>query len=219
MIKIALTKGRIEKNIEVVLEELGYDIDPMVNKDRKLLVELGDDLQIVFVKAIDVINLVNAGVVDLGIVGSDTIFENQSEKFSQLVDFETGKCFFALCGFQSYLDIPDGTVKRIATKYPNIARTYFKKLGQEVEIVKLQGSVELGPIIGLSDAIVDIVETGDTLRANGLSVLDRIGSVSTRLIGNNERVQEKADEISSFIEKINCYKSQLVCTANGKKYR
>jgi len=219
MIKIALTKGRIEKNIEKLLGELGYDIDPMVNKDRKLLVELGDELQIVFVKAIDVVNLVNAGVVDLGIVGSDTIYENPSEKYSQLTDFETGKCYFALCGFPSYNDIPNGTIKRIATKYPNIARTYFEKKGQEIEIVKLQGSVELGPIIGLSDAIVDIVETGDTLRANGLSVIEPIGAVSTRLIGNNERVKENEYEIRSFVEKIQEYKKQLLYTSVSKNNR
>ena len=219
MIKIALTKGRIEKNIEKLLGELGYDIDPMVNKDRKLLVELGDELQIVFVKAIDVVNLVNAGVVDLGIVGSDTIYENPSEKYSQLTDFETGKCYFALCGFPSYNDIPSGTIKRIATKYPNIARTYFEKKGQEIEIVKLQGSVELGPIIGLSDAIVDIVETGDTLRANGLSVIEPIGAVSTRLIGNNERVKENEYEIRSFVKKIQEYKQQLLYTSACKNNR
>lgn len=219
MIKIALTKGRIEKNIEKLLEKLGYDVEPMINKDRKLLVELGDELQIVFVKAIDVVNLVNAGVVDLGIVGSDTIYENPSEKYSQLTDFETGKCYFALCGFPSYNDIPNGTIKRIATKYPNIARTYFEKKGQEIEIVKLQGSVELGPIIGLSDAIVDIVETGDTLRANGLSVIEPIGAVSTRLIGNNERVKENEYEIRSFVEKIQEYKKQLLYTSVSKNNR
>ena len=219
MIKIALTKGRIEKNIEKLLEELGYDVEPMRNKDRKLLVVLGDELQIVFVKAIDVVNLVNAGVVDLGIVGSDTIYENPSEKYSQLTDFETGKCYFALCGFPSYNDIPNGTIKRIATKYPNIARTYFEKKGQEIEIVKLQGSVELGPIIGLSDAIVDIVETGDTLRANGLSVIEPIGAVSTRLIGNNERVKENEYEIRSFVEKIQEYKKQLLYTSVSKNNR
>lgn len=219
MIKIALTKGRIEKNIEKLLEELGYDVEPMRNKNRKLLVVLGDELQIVFVKSIDVVNLVNAGVVDLGIVGSDTIFENPSEKYSQLTDFETGKCYFALCGFPSYNDIPNGTIKRIATKYPNIARTYFEKKGQEIEIVKLQGSVELGPIIGLSDAIVDIVETGDTLRANGLSVIEPIGAVSTRLIGNNERVKENEYEIRSFVEKIQEYKKQLLYTSVSKNNR
>lgn len=219
MLKIALTKGRIEKNIEKLLEEIGYDTAPMSNKDRRLLVELGEELQIVYVKAIDVINLVNSGVVDLGIVGSDTMFENPSAKYSQLMDFETGKCFFALCGLPSYNDIPDGTIKRIATKYPNIARTFFEKKGQEIEIVKLQGSVEIGPIIGLSDAIVDIVETGDTLKANGLSIIEPIGAVSTRLICNNERAQEKESEIEEFIKKIREYKSQSLCSSNCKKSR
>lgn len=212
MIKIALTKGRIEKNIKKVLEELGYDVEPIINKDRKLLVEIEDKLQIIFVKSADVVNLINAGVVDLGIVGSDTIFENPSEKYSQLLDFETGKCFFALCGLPSYKNIPAGQIKRIATKYPNIARAFFEKKQEEIEIVKLQGSVEIGPIIGLSDAIVDIVETGDTLRANGLSIIEPVGAVSTRLIGNNEKVREKEDEIGEFIEKIQKYKSRVVDT-------
>ncbi|MBR2705244.1 MAG: ATP phosphoribosyltransferase [Clostridia bacterium] len=219
MIKIALTKGRIEKNIEELLGELGYDTNPMVNKDRKLLIELGNELQIVFVKSIDVVNLVKLGFVDLGIVGSDIIFENPSEKYSQLIDFETGKCFFALCGYQTYSEIPDDRVKRIATKYPNIARAYFEKKKQEIEVIKLQGSVEIAPIIGISDAIVDIVETGDTLRANGLSVIEPIASVSTRLIGNNERIQEKEHEIASFVEKINNYKNRVACVSNSKNNR
>ena len=219
MIKIALTKGRIEKNIEKLLEELGYDVNPMRNKDRKLLVNLKDELEIVFAKAIDVVNFVNAGVVDLGIVGSDTILENPSEKYSQLTDFETGKCYFALCGFPTYNEIPDGTIRRIATKYPNITRKYFEKKGQEIKIVKLQGSVELGPIIGLSDAIVDIVETGDTLKANGLSVIEPIGTVSTRLIGNNGIVKEKEGEINSFVEKIQKYKKQSRYMSEGKNNR
>jgi len=202
MIKVALTKGRIEKNVQKLLGSMGYNIDPIINKDRKLLVEIDDELQIVFVKSVDVINLINAGVVDIGIVGSDTIFEYPSQAYSQLVDLNSGKCFFALCGFPTYNNIPKGTTKRIATKYPNIAQKYFDKKQEKIEIVKLEGSVELGPIIGISDAIVDIVETGDTLRANGLEIIEPIGAVSTRIIGNNERIREKSGEVESFIEKI-----------------
>ena len=209
MIKIALTKGRIERNIQKVLEELGYDVNPMINKDRKLVVELGDEIQIVFVKSADVVNLVNMGVVDLGIVGSDTIYEKPSEKYSQLLDFETGKCFFALCGLPSYMEIPASQTKRIATKYPNITKTFFGKRNEEIEIIELQGSVEIGPIMGLSDAIVDIVETGDTLKANGLSIIEPVASVSTRLIGNNERLQEKEEEIGLFVEKVQEYKNRV----------
>ncbi|MBQ3408742.1 MAG: ATP phosphoribosyltransferase [Clostridia bacterium] len=209
MIKIAMTKGRIEKNMEKMLLGMGYDISPIVNKDRKLLVDLGEDFQIVFVKSVDVVNLVNSGAVDIGIVGSDTIFENPSEKYSQLVDLESGKCYFALCGFPSYMDLPKSAVKRIATKYPNITKKFFEKKQEEIEIVKLQGSVELGPIIGISDAIVDIVETGETLRANGLMVIEPVGAVSTRLIGNNDRIREKEEEIGKFIEQIQEYKQQI----------
>ena len=218
MIKIALTKGRIEKNIQRVLDDLGYNVEAMINKDRKLVVDIGDELQVVFVKSTDVVNLVNLGVVDLGIVGSDTLFENPSEKYSQLLDFETGKCFFALCGFQSYLEIPDGNIKKIATKYPRITRTFFKKKNEEIEIIELQGSVEIAPIMGISDAIVDIVETGDTLKANGLSIIEPVGAVSTRIIGNNERIKEKKEEIDEFIAKIQEYKKSLravkVCDNN-----
>lgn len=202
MIKIALTKGRIEKNVRKLLEDMGYDIAPILNKDRRLLVEIDNELQIFFVKSVDVVNLINAGVVDIGIVGSDTLFEYPSEKYSQLVDLKSGKCFFALCGFPEYKNIPEGTVKRIATKYPNITKRFFDKKQEQVEIVKLQGSVELGPIIGISDAIVDIVETGDTLRANGLEIIEPVGAVSTRIIGNNERVEEKGEEIETFINRV-----------------
>lgn len=218
MIKIALTKGRIEKNIQELLGNIGYDIRPIINKDRKLVVDVGDEIQIVFVKSVDVVNLVNSGVVDLGIVGSDTIYEKPSEKYSQILDFETGKCFFALCALPSYGEIPAGRVKKIATKYPNITKTFFDKKEEKIEIVELHGSVEIGPLMGLSDAIVDIVETGDTLRANGLSIIEPVGMVSTRLIGNNERIQEKNKEIGDFVEKIQDYKSKVramqVCNSN-----
>lgn len=127
MLKIALTKGRIEKNIQKVLEEIGYDANPMINKDGRLLLEIGDEIQIVLVKSVDVVNLVNSGVVDLGIVGSDTIFEKPSKEYSQLLDFETGKCMFALCGFPEYENISRDQVKRIATKYPNITRAFFNR--------------------------------------------------------------------------------------------
>lgn len=220
MLKIALTKGRIEKDIEKVLAGIGYNVEPMIDKDRKLVVALEDDLQIVYTKSVDVIKFVNAGVVDVGIVGSDTIFENPSEKYSQLVDFETGKCYFALCGLPSYKDLPNDRRKVIATKYPNIAKKYFQRMGENIEIVNLQGSVELGPIIGLSDAIVDIVETGNTLKANGLVVINPIGAVSTRLIGNNERIREKNAEISEFVNKIQKYKEfdQSIKVANSDDF-
>lgn len=200
MLKIALTKGRIEQKVIPLLEKAGIDCQPLVNKQRRLIVKIGDSYEFIFIKGPDAITYLNNGVVDLGIVGSDVLMEEQSEA-NELLDLQTGKCQFILA---STADFNWQTSKRlvIGTKYPVIARRYFTKQGQDVQIIKIEGSVELTPLIGLVDAIVDITETGTTLRENHLVIHDYLDKVSTRLVANPVALKQKKNEIFTFTDKL-----------------
>ncbi len=206
MLKIALTKGRIEKKMTETLKKIGYNIDPLINKDRELQINIEDKMEIIFAKSNDVVTFVEHGIVDIGIVGSDTLLENPFKDYYELLDLEIGKCSFAVCSYPNFKNIKFNRRKRIATKYPNIAKKYFESKDEDVEIIKLEGSVELGPVVGLTDAIVDIVETGATLKANGLEVIDTIIEVSTRLICNKTKFKYKKEEILNLIDLIEKYK-------------
>ena len=199
MLKIAVTKGKIEKGFSNLLEESNFNIEEMNNKDRKLLIKTKDNLEMCFLKPVDVIKFVDRGLVDIGIVGKDTIDEENNTNYNELLDLNIGKCYFALAG---YPEFKNKKIKRVATKYPKIALNYFENKNEKVEIIKMEGSVELGAVIGMADAIVDIVETGSTLKANGLVVLDKICDVSTRLIVNNKSFENKNNEICNVINKI-----------------
>ena len=150
MIKMALTKGRIEKKMTEKLEEIGYDITPLINKDRKLQVNLDDRLEIIFAKSNDVVTFVEHGIVDIGIVGNDTLLENPFKGYYEFLDLEIGKCTFALCSYPSYRGLKPNRRKRIATKYQNVAKRYFESKDEDVEIIKLEGSVELGPVVRIN---------------------------------------------------------------------
>lgn len=202
MLKVALTKGRIEKKVTTMLEKLGYDVTPLINKDRELQINVEDKMKIIFAKSNDVVTFIEHGIVDIGIVGSDTLLENSFKNYYELLDLEIGKCSFAVCSYPEYKNIKLNRRKRIATKYPNVAKTYFESKDEDVEIIKLEGSVELGPVVGLTDAIVDIVETGATLKANGLEVIEKITEVSTRLICNKTKFKYKKEEILNLIDLI-----------------
>lgn len=202
MLKVALTKGRIEKKVTTMLEKLGYDVTSMINKDRELQINVEDKMKIIFAKSNDVVAFIEHGIVDIGIVGSDTLLENSFKNYYELLDLEIGKCLFAVCSYPEYKNIKLNRRKRIATKYPNVAKTYFESKDEDVEIIKLEGSVELGPVVGLTDAIVDIVETGETLKANGLEVIEKITDVSTRLICNKTKFKYKKEEILNLIDLI-----------------
>ena len=155
----------------------------------------------VLAKAADVITYVEHGVCDMGVVGKDTIME-MNGKFFELVDLGFGRCKFALAGKKG-VDFYQGYgVKTIATKYPNVSRTFFEKKGMDVDIVKIEGSVELAPLLNLSDAIVDIVETGTTLKENGLEVFEDIASISARLIVNMVSMKLRQNEIETLIKLI-----------------
>lgn len=203
MLKIAITKGRIERDVCKLLKASGFDIEPIENKNRELLIRTKDNLEMIFVKANDVLTFIEHGIVDIGFVGKDTLEESDFSDYNELLDLNIGKCYFALAGYADYNEKEFKTRKKIATKYPKIATKYFSSKQEDVEIIKIEGSVELGPVVGMTDAIVDIVETGSTLKANGLVVLDKISDVSTRLITNKVSLKYKSDEIYNIVDKLN----------------
>ncbi|MBE6852905.1 MAG: ATP phosphoribosyltransferase [Ruminococcus sp.] len=201
-LRIALTKGRLEKDTVGLLESLGFDCTEVHEKGRKLILNIPDaNLEVVLAKAADVITYVDRGVCDMGVVGKDTIMEMPG-KFFEIVNLGFGKCKFALAAKKG-VDFYEGFgVKTIATKYPNVARTYFEAKGMDVEIVKIEGSVELAPLLDLSDGIVDIVETGTTLKENGLEVKEDIAPIAARLIVNTVSMKMRQQEIEALVEKI-----------------
>lgn len=201
-LRIALTKGRLEKDTVKLFEELGYDCDAVKNKGRRLILPIGNgEIEAVLAKAADVITYVEHGVCDLGVVGKDTILEDGTA-FFELLDLGFGRCKFALAG-QKDTDFFSGyNIKTIATKYPNVARNFFEKKGMDIHCIKIEGSVELAPLLGLSDAIVDIVETGSTLKENGLEVFEDIAPISARLIANNASLKLRKNEIEEIVDKM-----------------
>lgn len=207
MLKIALTKGRLEKSTVALFEKMGLDVSAFENKGRKLILPVGDDITVVLAKAPDVITYVEHGVCDIGVVGKDTIFE-RGGAFYEVLDLGFGKCRFALA-------VPEGAnfydgydVKRLASKYPHVTRDYFARKGMDVDIIKIEGSVELAPLLGLVDGIVDLVETGNTLRENGLIAIEDVMQVSARLIVNVVSMKLKKDEINTLIDKIERLKEE-----------
>lgn len=197
-IRIALTKGRIEEKAVGLLEKIGYDVSDLRNKGRRLILSIpNEDIEVVLAKAADVITYVEHGVCDLGIVGRDTIMEHGG-KFYEIADLNFGRCEFALAVMKGNDFFSGYGVKTVATKYPNVTRAYFEKKGIDVDIVKIEGSVELAPLVGLADGIVDIVETGTTLRENGLEVQRSVAPISARLIVNTVSMKLKQDRISEI---------------------
>ena len=200
-IRIALTKGRLEKDTVEMFERLGYDCTAVREKGRRLILPVaGTNLEIVLAKAADVATYVDNGVCDIGVVGKDTLVE-EGRKMYEVLDLGFGKCRLCIAGYPGE---QGGSVNRatfrVATKYPNIARSYYDSKGQTIEIIELHGSVELGPVIGLSDVILDIVESGSTLRANGLTVLEDICDVSARLVVNRVAMKTKRERIRQIID-------------------
>jgi ATP phosphoribosyltransferase len=201
-IRIALTKGRLEKKTMELFESLGYDCTALHNKGRKLILPIPDaNLEIVLAKAADVITYVEHGVCDLGVVGKDTIME-YGGTFFEVTDLGFGRCRFALAGKAGENFYAGHRAKRIASKYPNVTRRFFDSKGLDVEIIKIEGSVELAPLVGLADAIVDIVETGSTLRENGLDVYEEVAPISARLIANTVSLKLHQQPMESIINQI-----------------
>ena len=206
-LRMALTKGRLEKDTVALLERIGYDCEAVHNKGRKLILPVGDRLEVVLAKAADVITYVEHGVCDLGVVGKDTIMENGTS-FYEVLDLGFGRCKFALAAPKGS-DFFGGYASRtIATKYPNVARNYFESKAMDIRFIKIEGSVELAPLLGLSDAIVDIVETGTTLKENGLEVVETICDISARLIVNTASLKLRKAEIEELVAQMEQAKTQ-----------
>ena len=201
-LRIALTKGRLEKDTVALLEKIGLDCEAVKNKGRKLILPVGSgQYEVVLAKAADVIAYVEHGVCDLGVVGKDTIME-YGGSYYEVLDLGFGRCRFAVAAPKG-ADFWSGySAKTIATKYPNIARSFFESRGMDVRIIKIEGSVELAPLLGLSDAIVDIVETGSTLKENGLEVVETICNISARLIVNTAGLKLRKQEIEQLLDQL-----------------
>ena len=201
-LRIALTKGRLEKDTVALLEKIGVDCTALHQKGRRLILPLSDiGAEVVLAKAADVITYVENGVCDMGIVGRDTVLENGNSLY-ELLDLGFGKCRFALAVKKGEDFFGGYASKTIATKYPKIARSYFENQSMDVDVVKIEGSVELAPLLGLADGIVDIVETGATLKENGLEVTRWICDISARLVVNIASLKLRKDEIESLVSRL-----------------
>lgn len=201
-LRIALTKGRLEKDTVSLLEKMGMDCSAVREKGRKLILPVndpqGEGYEVVLAKAADVITYVEHGVCDLGVVGKDTILESGGS-FYEMLDLGFGRCRFALAAPVGKDFFAGYATKVVATKYPNVARTYFEGRGMDVKIIKIEGSVELAPLLDLSDGIVDIVETGTTLKENGLEVKEEILPISARLIVNTACLKLRKREVEALV--------------------
>lgn len=206
----ALTKGRLAKKTLELLEQTGITCEEMKDPDSRKLIFVNEELRLQFflAKGPDVPTYVEYGAADIGVVGKDTILE-EGRKIYEVLDLGFGKCRMCVCGPESARSLLNGQeLIRVATKYPNIAKDYFyNQRNQTVEIIKLNGSIELAPIVGLSEVIVDIVETGSTLRENGLKVLEEVCPLSARMVVNqvsmkmeDERIRKLITELRSVIK-------------------
>ena len=201
-ITIALAKGRLAKQTLALLEQTGITCDEMKDKETRKLIFVNEELGLRFFlsKTSDVPTYVEYGAADIGVVGSDTIME-EGRKVLEVLDLGLGRCDMCVAGPISAKELlKKNQVIRVASKYPKIAKDYFyNKKHQTVEIIKLNGSVELAPIVGLSEVIVDIVETGSTLRANGLEVLEKICPLSARVIVNEASMKLQRERITKLV--------------------
>jgi ATP phosphoribosyltransferase len=199
----ALTKGRLADKTLSLLERVGVTCGEMRDKDSRRLIFVNEEQKLRFflAKGPDVPTYVEYGAADIGIVGKDTIME-ENRKIFEVLDLGFGKCRMCVCGPESARQyLQHNQLIRVATKYPNIAKDYFyNRKNQTVELIKLNGSIELAPIVGLSEVIVDIVETGSTLRENGLSVLEEVCPLSARMVVNPVSMRMDNDRITGLIQ-------------------
>jgi len=202
---VALTKGRLADKTLAMFEQIGITCEEMKDKDTRRLIFVNEELKLkLFLsKGPDVPTYVEYGAADIGIVGKDTIME-EGRRLYEVLDLGFGKCRMCVCGPREAEEhLKHHELIRVATKYPNIAKDYFyNKKHQTVEIIKLNGSIELAPIVGLSEVIVDIVETGSTLRENGLDVLEEICPLSARMVVNQVSMKMENNRISDIINRL-----------------
>lgn len=201
VITIALSKGRIYKETMPLLAAAGIVPVDDPEKSRKLILDTNcADVKLVVIRATDVPTYVQYGAADIGVAGKDVLLEHGAEGLYEPVDLKIACCKLMTAGPVDYKP-PAGRL-RIATKFVNVTKEYFASIGQQVEVIKLYGSMELGPIVGLSDLIVDVVDTGNTLRANGLEPMDVIADISSRLIVNKAAMKIKHDRLQKIIDQM-----------------
>ena len=201
MINIALPKGRLGESVYALFEQAGYGCPAIREKNRKLIFENEEaGVSYFWVKPSDVAIYVERGAADLGVAGKDILLEYAPEVY-ELLDLDMGKCRMCVAGPADFRDDPSRPL-RVATKFPNIARRHYSQKSREIDIIHLNGSIELAPLLGLSDVIVDIVETGKTLLENHLAPLETIVPISARLISNKVSYKFKYDEISRLSDRL-----------------
>ncbi|MEY8344220.1 ATP phosphoribosyltransferase [Niallia circulans] len=200
MLTIAMPKGRIFEEAADLLRDAGFRLPAEFDDSRKLIIEVEEEnFRFILAKPIDVPTYVEHGVADLGIAGKDVMLEEERDVY-ELLDLHISACYLAVAGLP-HTELNE-IAPRIATKYPNVAAAYFREQGSQVEIIKLNGSIELAPIIGLTDRIVDIVSTGKTLAENGLIEYERIVDITSRLIVNPASYRLKDRRISELVERL-----------------
>ena len=201
MLNIALPKGRLGEKVYAMFEAAGFECPSIKENNRKLIFENpAKGVRYFWVKPSDVAIYVERGAADLGIAGKDILLEYRPEVY-ELLDLGLGKCRMAVAGPRGFRERP-GRALRIATKFPHIAAKYYAGKGRDIDIIKLNGSIEIAPILGLSDVIVDIVETGKTLKENDLEVMETIVPISARLIANQAAYQFQYDTIRNLVRSL-----------------
>ena len=206
MLNVALPKGRLGEKVYAMFEKAGFECPSIKEENRKLIFENeAAGVRYFWVKPSDVAIYVERGAADVGVVGKDILLEYEPDVY-ELLDLNTGKCRMAVAAPRDFRDDPERTLK-VATKFGNIARDYYASLGRDIDIIHLNGSIEIAPILGLSDVIVDIVETGTTLKENDLEVIETIVPISARLIANtssfkfkNEAIEKLLNEMKALME-------------------
>ncbi|MBX9968607.1 ATP phosphoribosyltransferase [Priestia aryabhattai] len=200
LLTIAMPKGRIFEEAAELLRQADFQLPPEFDDSRKLIVDIPEEnMRFILAKPMDVTTYVEYGVADLGIAGKDVMLEEERDVY-ELLDLNISKCHLSVAGLPNAKK--SEIAQKVATKYPNVASTYFREQGEQVEIIKLNGSIELAPLIGLADRIVDIVSTGQTLKENGLVELEHIEDITSRLIVNPVSYRLKDERIDDLVNRL-----------------
>lgn len=201
MLNIALPKGRLGEKVYAMFARAGYECPGVLEDGRKLIFENPEaGVRYFWVKPSDVSIYVERGAADIGVAGKDILLEYEPEVY-ELLDLNTGKCRMAVAAKNGFIDDPGRTL-RVATKFANIAAGHYRKKGRDIDIIHLNGSIELAPILGMADVIVDIVETGTTLKENDLSVIETVVPISARLIANKANYKFKSGQVDTLVQRI-----------------
>ena len=200
-ITIALSKGRIFKETMPLLKAAGIEALDDPETSRKLILDTtSENIKLVIIRATDVPTYVEYGAADLGVVGKDVLMEHGGEGLYEMLDLNIARCKLMTAGLKD-VELPQGQLK-VATKFVNCARRYFAEQGRQIEVIKLYGSMELAPIVGLADCIVDVVDTGNTLRANGLVPQEHMADISSRLVVNKASMKIKHKQLKQILDKV-----------------